>query len=272
VVDHSRFAQAALLLIDSSGRYRLSGTAGMDTATAMALGRLAARISIAGFLIKGSAPSAVEQSQTLVFNLEPLLAPGDDLKILGLTSLLAVPLTGRSGTEGALLLNDLRQPQGKAPLPLRPDDLLPLEMLGARLQASRSRTMMFEKLVDSEKYAGLGQLASNVTLQLNNPLTSILGFASLLEDASGLNPQDRKGVESILSEARRMKSSLESLTRIFSAPLHRVAREHSPVAAQGPVPHPEFAPGGTALCAVCHGGSRKPGPILQPGRSQSRPA
>jgi signal transduction histidine kinase len=214
VVDHSRFAQAALLLIDSSGRYRLSGTAGMDTATAMALGRLAARISIAGFLIKGSAPSAVEQSQTLVFNLEPLLAPGDDLKILGLTSLLAVPLTGRSGTEGALLLNDLRQPQGKAPLPLRPDDLLPLEMLGARLQASRSRTMMFEKLVDSEKYAGLGQLASNVTLQLNNPLTSILGFASLLEDASGLNPQDRKGVESILSEARRMKSSLESLTRI----------------------------------------------------------
>jgi signal transduction histidine kinase len=214
VVENSRFAQAALLLIDSSGRYRLSGTAGMDAATAMALGRLAARIPVADFLVEGSAPPAIEQSQTLVLDLHPFLAPGDDLKILGLTSLYAVPLVGRSGTEGALLLNALRQPQGKPPLPLRPDDLLPLEMFGARLQASRSRTMMFEKLVDSEKYAGLGQLASDVTQQLNNPLTSILGFASLLEDASGLNPQERKGVESILSEARRMKSSLESLTRI----------------------------------------------------------
>jgi signal transduction histidine kinase len=214
VVENSRFAQAALLLLDSSGRYRLSGTAGLGAATTQALARLAERIPVAGFLLEGSAPSAVEHSQTLVLNLEPLLAPGDDLKILGLTSLFAVPLVGRSGTEGALLLNAPRQPQGKSPLPLRPDDLLPLEMLAVRLQASRSRTMMFEKLVDSEKYAGLGQLASNVTQQLNNPLTSILGFASLLEDSPGLNPQERKGVESILSEARRMKSSLESLTRI----------------------------------------------------------
>ena len=214
VVENSRFAQAALLLIDSSGRYRLAGTAGMDIPTVRALGRMAARIPVAGFLVEGSAPPVVEHSQTLVLDLHPFLAPGDDLKILGVTSLYAVPLVGRSGTEGALLLNAVRQPQGKSPLPLRPDDLLPLEMFAARLQASRSRTMMFEKLVDSEKYAGLGQLASNVTQQLNNPLTVILGFAALLEDSSSLTPQERKGVESILSEARRMKSSLESLTRI----------------------------------------------------------
>jgi signal transduction histidine kinase len=226
VAENSRFAQAALLLIDSSGRYRLAGTAGMDAPTVLALARLAARIPVAGFLVEGSAPPAIERSQTLVLDLHPFLAPGDDLKILGITSLYAVPLVGRSGTEGALLLNALRQPQGKPPLALRPDDLLPLEMFGARLQASRSRTMMFEKLVDSEKYAGLGQLASNVAQQLNNPLTVILGFAALLEDAPGLNPQERKGIESILSEARRMKSSLESLTRIsrpFGDPLAAVS-------------------------------------------------
>jgi signal transduction histidine kinase len=214
VVDHSRFAQAALLLLDSSGQYHRAGAAGMDSATTKALGLLAARVHVAHFLEEGSTPPAVEHSQTRVLNLEPFLVPGDDLKLLGLTSLLAVPLIGRSATEGALLLNELRQRQGKAPLPLRPDDLLPLEMLGARLQATRSRTMMFEKLVDSEKYAGLGQLASNVTQQLNNPLTVILGYAALLEDATGLGQQEHRGVEAILSEARRMKSTLESLTRI----------------------------------------------------------
>jgi len=214
VVENSRFAQAALLLLSASGRYKLSGAAGMDAATTKALELLAERIPAASFLTEGSAPPAVEQSLTVKLDLEPLLAPGDDLKILGIKSLFAVPMVGRSATEGALLLNSLCQPQRGPARPLRPDDLLPLEMLAARLQAIRSRTTMFEKLVESEKYAGLGQLAGNVTQQLNNPLTVIVGYASLLEDSAGLNPQERRGVDSILSEARRMKSSLASLTRI----------------------------------------------------------
>jgi signal transduction histidine kinase len=98
--------------------------------------------------------------------------------------------------------------------PLRADDLLPIEMLATRLQATRSQTMMFEKLTDSEKFAGMGQLATNVTHHLNNPLTVILGYASLLEETVPLDAHERKGVESILIEARRMRSTLESLTRI----------------------------------------------------------
>src|ERR1700677_1077067 len=98
--------------------------------------------------------------------------------------------------------------------PLRADDLLPIEMLTARIQATRSQTMMLEKLIDSEKYAGLGQLAANVTQQLNNPLTVVLGYATLLEETSFLDPQERKGIEAILTEARRMRDTLESLTRI----------------------------------------------------------
>jgi C4-dicarboxylate-specific signal transduction histidine kinase len=130
------------------------------------------------------------------------------------TSVLAVPMNGRSATEGALLLAGMRNSQGRSRVPLRLDDLLPLEMLTARLQASRSQTTMLEKLIDSEKFAGLGQLAGNVTQQLNNPLTVILGYASLLEESQDLAPQERKGVDAILSEARRMRSTLESLSRI----------------------------------------------------------
>src|ERR1700677_719750 len=98
--------------------------------------------------------------------------------------------------------------------PLRADDLLPIEMLTARLQATRSQTMMLEKLIDSEKFAGLGQLAANVTQQLNNPLTVVLGYATLLEETSFLDSQEHKAIEAILLEARRMRDTLESLTRI----------------------------------------------------------
>jgi C4-dicarboxylate-specific signal transduction histidine kinase len=76
---------------------------------------------------------------------------------------------------------------------------------------------MLEKLVDAEKLAGLGQLANNVTRQLNNPLTVILGYASLLEATPVMSPQERKGVEAILTEARNMRATLESLSRMSRA-------------------------------------------------------
>jgi signal transduction histidine kinase len=221
VTTHSRFSQAALLL-QSAGRYHLAGSAGHDAAVAAALDELATQIPVESFLTDGSAPPAVDQSQTRALDLTPWLRPGDDLKRLHFTSALAVPMTGRSVTEGALLLSGMRPSSphalpGVLPAagdPLRADDLLPIEMLTARLQATRSQTMMLEKLIDSEKFAGLGQLAGNVTQQLNNPLTVILGYASLLEETSSLDVQERRGIESILTEARRMRATLESLTRI----------------------------------------------------------
>jgi len=217
VVEHSRFAQAALLL-HSSGRYRLAGSAGLDTATAKALADMAARISATGFLTPGSAPPAVEQSQTMQLDLTPWLWPGDDLKRLHFTSLLAVPMISRSSIEGALLLSGLRplaaRRPGAVPEPLRSDDLLPIELLVDRVQATRNQTMMFEKLIDSEKFAHLGQLAGNVSQQLNNPLTVVLGYASLLEETASLDAPDRKAVEAILTEARHMRGTLESLARI----------------------------------------------------------
>ncbi len=212
VVENSRFTQAALLLLQHSGEYRLAGAAGIGAATAKALDSLAARIPVEGFLTDGSASAAVENSLTLSLNLEPWLIPGDDLKRLGFTSALAVPMHGRAATEGALLLAGMRS-RGSRDV-LRADDLLPLEMLTARLQAVRSQTTMLEKLIDSEKFAGLGQLAGNVTQQLNNPLTVILGYASLLEETPGLQSHERRGIEAILSEARHMRSTLESLSRI----------------------------------------------------------
>jgi signal transduction histidine kinase len=217
VVAHSRFSRAALLLLQPSGMYRLAGTAGFGGATAKALNALAVRIPVLGFLAKGSVPLAVDGSQTLQVDLDPWLVPGDDLQRLNCTSLLAVPMHGRSGTEGALLLDGIRYKGDEEAL--RPDDLVPIEMLTSRMQSVRSQTRMLEKLIDSEKFAGLGQLAGTVTQQLNNPLTVVLGYASLLDDASHLDALDHKAVDAILAAARAMRSTLESLQRVARSPV-----------------------------------------------------
>jgi signal transduction histidine kinase len=217
VVAHSRFSRAALLLLQPSGMFRLAGSAGFDGATAKALNALAARIPVTGFLAQGSVPLAVQGSQTVQVDLRPWLIPGDDLDRLHCTSLLAVPMPGRSGAEGALLLDGLRNERAEEPL--RPDDLVPIEMLTSRLQAVRSQTRMLEKLIDSEKFAGLGQLAGNVTQQLNNPLTVVLGYASLIEDSPHLDSHEHKAVDAILSAARAIRSTLESLQRVARSPV-----------------------------------------------------
>ncbi|HEY2470416.1 MAG TPA: histidine kinase dimerization/phospho-acceptor domain-containing protein [Terracidiphilus sp.] len=210
IVANSRFQQAALVLLQASGHYRLSGVAGFDDATTNALEALTSRLPASGFLEAGSAPAAIENSSAFNLDLTPFLVPGDDLTRLGLTSVIAVPLIGRTSTEGAIFLTGIETPRE----PLSAIDLIPLEVLASRLQSGRGQTKMLEKLVDSEKFVGLGQLAGNVTRQLNNPLTVILGYASLLDETENLDPQAHKAIEAILTEARHMRLTLESLARM----------------------------------------------------------
>lgn len=210
IVDNSRFKQAALLLLPGTGHYRLAGAAGFDDATTTALEALATRIPVSGFLEPDSSPVTIEHSQTFDLDLTPFLVPGDDLTRLKLTTVQAIPLRGRTGTEGALFLTGLEDPEN----PINAIDMLPLELLASRLQSVRSQTIMLEKLVEAEKFVGLGQLAGNVTRQLNNPLTVILGYASLLDETEDLNPQAHKAIEAILNEARHMRLTLESLARM----------------------------------------------------------
>ncbi|HVC48163.1 MAG TPA: ATP-binding protein [Terracidiphilus sp.] len=210
IVDNSRFAQVALLLRPTVGPFRLAGVAGLDEPARNALEALAGRLPVTGFPPPGSASPIVEGGLSVRLNFEPWLLPGDDLERLGLTQILATPLYGDSSLDGLFLLMDVREPEH----PLRSDDMIPVEVFAARVQSSRSQTQMFEKLVDAEKFAGLGQLAGSVARQLNNPLTVILGYASLLEASQSMTTQERRGVEAILAEARNMRSTLESLSRM----------------------------------------------------------
>ena len=207
VAEESSFSRTAMVVRMASGSFKLVGYAGMDGATAAALDAMAQRMP-ADCLSAGAEP-LVAESNALSLDLEPWLLPGDDLERLHLTKLGVVAMRGPDGSaEGALLLAAARVPVEQ----LVADNILPLEVLAGRMQAARAQATMLGKLIDSERFAGLGQLASNVAQQLNNPLTVILGYSALLED-SVLSGPERRGVESVSIEAKRMKGMLERLSR-----------------------------------------------------------
>ena len=207
ITEHSRFSTAAILVRTAGNSFTLAGYAGMDGATAGALDTLAQRLPATS--LEDCCRPLVPDSSSLDLDLTPWLAPGDDLERLNITRLGAVPMRGPDHSiEGAVLLSG----SYVSIETLRAEDLLPLEILAGRLQAARAQALMLGKLIDSERFAGVGQLASNVAQQLNNPLTVILGYSALLED-SAPTLADRRGAEAITQESRRMKAILERLSR-----------------------------------------------------------
>jgi signal transduction histidine kinase len=68
-----------------------------------------------------------------------------------------------------------------------------------------------QQLIQSAKLASIGELATNVAHEINNPLTSILGFTALmLDDMEDQNPH-KKDLKIIQSEAMRSRDIVRNL-------------------------------------------------------------
>ena len=90
----------------------------------------------------------------------------------------------------------------------------PIETLADRLATAMENEALAERLLKTEKLAGLGQLAGGVAHALNNPLTAVLGFAELIVETSG-EPRVRQDAGTILSEARKMKDTVQRLVEFW---------------------------------------------------------
>ena len=78
-------------------------------------------------------------------------------------------------------------------------------------QMEELKRSQIQQLIQSAKLASIGELATNVAHEINNPLTSILGFASLLLGDMDDNDPRKKDLKVIESEAMRSRDIVRSL-------------------------------------------------------------
>ncbi|MFY9745702.1 MAG: ATP-binding protein [Acidobacteriaceae bacterium] len=208
----SRFSQASIIVRGHGGRFHLAGRAGIEGALAEALDAMARRTPDEKVKeISEKRLYTLQIGHLILLDLTPLMEPGDELLQMNFCQTHAIPIRGRDQELlGALLLTGLREPDQ----PLLTEDVLPLELLIARIGTAREHQILMRRLLQAERLAGLGQLAGGVAHELNNPLTVITGYAELMTDNEGAI-HDQALV--ILNEARRMKQIIESLIRFRKA-------------------------------------------------------
>ncbi len=117
----------------------------------------------------------------------------------------------REGVERHALLQENRRL-----LALTAEQNASLRELNATLEArveSRTAELMAAQamLVQSEKLRAVGQLAAGVAHEINNPLTTVAGFAQLLLRRTDLEPIAREDVRLILEEASRAAEVVQGL-------------------------------------------------------------
>jgi len=82
------------------------------------------------------------------------------------------------------------------------------------------RKQMEEQLIIADRLASIGELAAGIAHELNNPLTSVIGFSQLLLDRN-IADDCKKDVEIIYNEAQRAARVVKGLLTF--------ARRHPPV-------------------------------------------
>lgn len=80
--------------------------------------------------------------------------------------------------------------------------------LNARISAQQAAE---SRLIQTTKLAAVGEMAAGVAHELNNPLTTVVGFSELVLDSLPLDSPNRNDLEVVLREARRARDVVRRL-------------------------------------------------------------
>jgi signal transduction histidine kinase len=102
----------------------------------------------------------------------------------------------------------------------------------ARRIAERSELQA--ALARGDRLASVGVMSAQVAHEINNPLTTVLGYAKLLQEDKPEGHPDRNALEMIASEAERMKSIVGSLLEYARTPRTSEQQMQTPAARELP--------------------------------------
>lgn len=114
-------------------------------------------------------------------------------------------------------------------------------------------------LARGDRLASVGVMSAQVAHEINNPLTTVLGYAKLLAEDKPEDHPDRAGLELIASEAERMKGIIGTLLEYARTP------RQSDAAIDAPAGKPEAPPVTSPAQTVRHVGA-----LLEPQLKKSR--
>lgn len=78
-------------------------------------------------------------------------------------------------------------------------------------QAEADKSKLQDQLRHADRLATIGQLAAGVAHELNEPLSSILGFAQLMMKSSGLTQQTKRDIEKIVTASLHAREVIRKL-------------------------------------------------------------
>jgi hypothetical protein len=76
-----------------------------------------------------------------------------------------------------------------------------------------SLKLVQKQILESQRMAALGRLASGATHEISNPLTAILGYAELLRDNPTLSQEERRSVDDIQEQVHLAQAAINGMRR-----------------------------------------------------------
>jgi signal transduction histidine kinase len=132
------------------------------------------------------------------------------VNLIGTDEFLCIPLVGQKEVLGEIILDN-----AITKLPIAARDIELASICGLMAGNYIYTANLQKRIVDMKKLAAMGEMAMFVTHQLRNPLVTIGGFADQLLDPDTGTKKQRRNIQIIRSEIRRLEKILLRLSQFF---------------------------------------------------------